>query len=67
MICSDADEHRRRAEVRSSDVDGLVKPTWTAILEREYEPWHRRPLIVDSATTFSRQRCTGNRVKNGGG
>ena len=51
VICSDADEHRRRAEVRSSDVDGLVKPTWTAILEREYEPWHRRPLIVDSATT----------------
>ena len=51
VICSDEDEHRRRAEVRSSDVEGLVKPAWTAILEREYEPWLRRPLIVDSATT----------------
>lgn len=34
VICSDKDEHRRRSEVRSSDVEGLVKPTWTAILER---------------------------------
>jgi predicted kinase len=51
VICSDEDEHRRRAEVRSSDVEGLVKPAWTAILEREYEPWLRTPLIIDSATT----------------
>jgi hypothetical protein len=28
-----------------------VKPTWTAILDREYEPWLRRPLVVGSATT----------------
>jgi predicted kinase len=51
VICSDEDEHRRRAEVRRSDVDGLVKPPWTAILEREYEPWLRTPLVIDSATT----------------
>jgi predicted kinase len=51
VICSDEDEHRRRAEARSSDVDGLVKPTWRAIVDREYEPWLRRPLVVDSATT----------------
>ena len=51
VICSDEDEHRRRAEARSSDVEGLVKPTWTAILDRDYEPWLRRPLVVDSAIT----------------
>ena len=51
VICSDQDEHRRRSEVRSSDVEGLVKPTWTAILEREYEPWLRKPLVLDSAIT----------------
>ena len=51
VICSDEDEHRRRAEVRASDVEGLVKPAWTAILEREYEPWLRSRLVVDSATT----------------
>jgi predicted kinase len=51
VICSDENEHRRRAEVRSSDVEGLVKPTWAAITEREYEPWLRRPIVVDSAIT----------------
>ena len=51
VICSDEEEHRRRAEVRRSDVEGLVKPAWTAILEREYEPWLRTPLVVDSAIT----------------
>jgi hypothetical protein len=51
VICSDEDEHRRRAEVRRSDVEGLVKPAWTAILKREYEPWLRTPLVIDSATT----------------
>ena len=51
VICSNQDEHRRRSEVRSSDVEGLVKPTWTAILEREYEPWLRKPLVLDSAIT----------------
>jgi predicted kinase len=51
VICSNEDEHKRRAEGRSSDVEGLVKPAWTAILDREYEPWLRRPLVVDSATT----------------
>jgi predicted kinase len=51
VICSDEDEHRRRAEVRSSHVEGLVKPAWAAITEREYEPWLRRPLVVDSAIT----------------
>jgi predicted kinase len=50
-VCSDEDEHRRCAETRSSDVDGLVKPAWTAIVDREYGPWLRRPLVVDSATT----------------
>jgi len=51
VSCSNEDQHKRRAEGRSSDVEGLVKPAWTAILDREYEPWLRRPLVVDSATT----------------
>jgi predicted kinase len=50
VICSD-DEHRHRAETRTSDVEGLAKPVWKAIADREYEAWLRRPLVVDSATT----------------
>ena len=50
VICSDDDEHRRRAESRKSDVEGLVKPAWAGIVNREYEPWVREPLVLDSST-----------------
>ena len=39
VVCSDEIEHRRRAEVRSSDVEGLMKPAWIAVMNRVYEPW----------------------------
>jgi predicted kinase len=51
VTCSDEAEHRRRVETRRSDVDGLAKPTWTAVVEREYEPWTRERLVIDSTTT----------------
>jgi len=51
VICSDEAEHRRRVETRTSDVNGLSKPTWSAVLEREYEPWNREHLVIDTATT----------------
>lgn len=51
VVCSDAVEHRRRVETRASDVDGLTKPTWAALVAREYEPWSRERLVVDSAAT----------------
>jgi len=44
VVCSDEAEHRRH-------VEGLMKPTWTAVPNREYEPWGRVHLVVDSATT----------------
>jgi predicted kinase len=50
VVCSDEDEHRRRLESRPSDVEGLLKPTWAAVMEREYEPWSRAHLVVDSAS-----------------
>lgn len=51
LICSDADEHRRRVETRRSDVPGLVLPTWQQVRGRHYEPWDRDHLIIDTATT----------------
>jgi predicted kinase len=50
MVCSDAAEHRLRVETRASDVEGLIKPTWRNISEREYEKWSRPHLVVDSTT-----------------
>ena len=51
VICSDQTEHRRRVETRTSDVEGLAKPTWTAFVDREYEPWTRERLVIDTART----------------
>src|SRR3954469_360532 len=51
VVCSDAVEHRRRVETRATDVDGLVKPTWSQVVGREYEAWTRPHLVVDSAGT----------------
>lgn len=39
LYCSDAEEHRARAESRTASVSGLILPTWEEIENREYEPW----------------------------
>lgn len=49
VICSDATEHRRRAEERVLDIPGLAKPTWEQISNREYHSWERQRLVVDTA------------------
>ena len=49
IICSDAPEHRRRVETRVTDVPGLVLPTWSEVVERDYRPWDRERLVVDTA------------------
>lgn len=49
LFCSDADEHRRRAEQRQIDIDGLTPPGWEAIVTRDYAGWDRPPLRIDTA------------------
>lgn len=49
VICSDAAEHRRRVETRAVDVPGLTPPTWDAVVGREYEPWDRARIVIDTA------------------
>ena len=49
LVCSDVDEHRRRVENRSTDVEGLKLPTWAAVQAREYEPWNA-DLCLDTST-----------------
>ena len=48
VACSDRDEHRRRVELRSPDIPGLVLPTWQQVLDRHYEPW-TAAHVVDTA------------------
>ena len=49
LICSDKAEHRRRAQQRSSDIEGLELPTWQEITHREYAPWPEADLRLDTA------------------
>lgn len=51
LVCTDAAEHRRRVEQRTGDIEGLVLPSWSAVLARRYEPWEAPHLIIDTAAT----------------
>jgi predicted kinase len=47
--CSDFHEHRRRIQTRVADVSGLRLPTWKDVISREFEPWSREHLIIDTS------------------
>lgn len=49
VVCSDQDEHRRRVASRSVDIPDLPLPNWQQIVAREYEPWNRALVVVDTA------------------
>ncbi|GAA2210627.1 AAA family ATPase [Nonomuraea monospora] len=49
VTCSDQDEHRDRVTTRSVDIPGLRLPEWREVVEREYEPWDRDHITVDTA------------------
>jgi len=49
VVCSDADEHRRRVATRTTDIPGLAPPNWQQVVTRDYEPWHRPHLVLDTA------------------
>ena len=50
VICSDADEHRRRVEIRAPDIPGFIVPTWAEVEERDYHAWVREVHTIDTAT-----------------
>jgi predicted kinase len=49
VVCSDLTEHRRRVEARVSDIDGLILPSWHAIMNSDYAPWTEPRLVIDTA------------------
>ena len=55
VVCSDPVEHRRRVESRQSDIPGLSLPNWQDVLDREYEPWDRPHIVVDTAAASHEQ------------
>jgi predicted kinase len=49
ITCSDPKQHQRRVETRIADIDGLRPPTWQEVVEREYQPWNREHIVIDTA------------------
>lgn len=49
VTCSDPREHRNRVESRVADVAGLRLPTWQEVVGREYQPWDRPHVLVETA------------------
>jgi predicted kinase len=53
LICTDQAVHRERVRTREVDIQGLALPSWQQIVDREYEPWDRDHLVIDTATSPS--------------
>jgi predicted kinase len=49
IVCSDPQQHRQRVENRVSDIPGLKLPSWDEVISREYEPWQRKHIVIDTA------------------
>jgi predicted kinase len=49
VLCSDKVEHRLRVESRSSNIDNLVLPSWTDVIERPYDQWESPRIQIDTA------------------
>ena len=48
ITCSNLEEHRRRVEGRVIEVPNLERLDWFAVVGRDYRPWDRKPLVVDT-------------------
>ena len=47
--CSNAEEHRRRIESRTTTIEGLKLPTWQDVIDREYHDWPGDRVVIDTA------------------
>jgi predicted kinase len=55
LICSDPTVHRLRVEGRRADIAGHELPTWTSVLERQYDAWEPEHLVIDTANVSVKQ------------
>ena len=55
IVCNDSIEHRRRVEQRTADIARFSPPTWMDVISREYEPWDREHLTIDTSIVSIRE------------
>jgi predicted kinase len=49
VVCSDTDEHRHRLETRMTDFPRSRPLTWHEVASREYHPWNRDHVVIDTS------------------
>jgi predicted kinase len=49
IVCTDSTQHRHRIETRTSEVPGLILPDWQMVMGRDYQPWDRDHVTIDTA------------------
>lgn len=49
ITCSDLLEHKQRIETRVSDIQELKLPTWESVVERDYDQWMTKRVVIDTA------------------
>lgn len=49
VTCSDVAVHRNRVESRPRTIGGLPLPSWDDVCQREFEPWQRDRVVIDTA------------------
>ncbi|MCW8409834.1 AAA family ATPase [Legionella sp. PATHC035] len=52
LICSDATAHQNRVEGRIADLEGHKLPTWQDVLDRHYEPWESKHMVIDTSQSL---------------
>lgn len=50
VTCPDLEQHQSRVETRVSDIGGLRLPSWQEVVSREYEPWDRPHLLINTTS-----------------
>jgi predicted kinase len=57
IVCSDKSEHRNRIETRASSIQGLMLPTWEDVENREFQPWSRDRIVINTSGTSEIACC----------
>lgn len=50
VTCSDAKEHQHRVETRISGIARSRSLTWQDVVSRDYRPWNRDHIVIDTAS-----------------
>src|SRR6202521_4376510 len=58
VTCSNTKEHQHRVETRISDIPRSRSLTWQEVVSRDYRPWNREHIVIDTANRTVEQVVT---------